>query len=455
MKTDENFYDIINSKFNDREIPFDEDNWQSMRKMIDDSRSEKRRNLWLVLSLCALLFTGATWGIYEWNSSATAKQYTMIANNNSIASSTETTAGITKQSTGQITPLKSDGGQNANEPGNVTTTSTNTTAQIKTKTGLATNNRLNKISKKNYLGKSSRKNDIMPVANPLISMADNANNKNNGASAMNEQTNQGLGKTSSLPLGKIEVPSNSIAIKSTGTFAKTKSQKPDSSVAAETLPKRFSDEPRIFNGKTNIFSLEAGGEYSFGWAVNTEGTITQGEGLNYMAGLGYEHYMGSKLFLKTGVQFSTFGNMHTATYNYQHNVGNIIYDSVITTKRLYFIKIPVQVEYFIGRNKKSSIGGGGSVWFLIGNRGYATTYQQGENTPPMNVVQYSQNASLNGYTNVDFSADAFYRYMINPKFSLYFTIYSEFTSMREKSFFGESVTDNTRGCQFTLSYNLN
>jgi hypothetical protein len=466
MKTEGNFYDIIGSKFNNQQIPFDEQDWNSMRKMIDDSRTDKRRTMWLLVALCLLLFSGATFGIYEWSNNGVAAQHNnaVVANiKNSNNSQVSTVAN--KQMVNSVSSNAPANNKTARESDNTPMAPNSGTSQQNQSNrnavaAIVTNENSNKINDKKYIVKSLNKKNALTNngSQPVASIAENANSGKNSVTGANEQNNLSSGKLSTDPAttGNATMPSNSISVKTTGSITNIKSvHNMDSAVAADALPQRFSDEPRIFQGKINIFSVEAGGEYSFGWAVNSDGTLAQGKGLNYNLGLGYEHYMGSKIFLKTGIQFSTFGNMHTGTYNYQHSVGNVIYDSVITTKRLYFLKVPIQVEYFIGRNKRSSVGCGGSVWFLVGNRGYATTYQQGENTPPMNMVQYSQNASFDGYTKIDFSADAFYRYIISHKFSMYLSFYTEFTNMRENSVFGGNITDNTRGFQYTLSYDLN
>src|SRR6185312_843590 len=359
MKTEENFYDIIGSKFNDQQAPFDEQNWQSMRKMIDDSRSEKRRTMWLLVAACLLLFSGATFGIYEWSNNTGAAQHNNAGNITKNAHSSSALTGANKQTANIVSTNATTTNKTINESSNTPISSNGgTSLQNQSNVNVAANSgeNSNKINEKKYIIKSHNKKNTLANSSsePVTSIAENANSGDNRVTGMNEQNNLSSTKgAASTVSGNVTMPSNSISVKTTGSLAKVNSHKADSMAAANTLPQRFSDEPRIFQGKANIFSVEVGGEYSGGWEI---GSVDQGKGFNVNGGVGYAHYLGSRLFLKTGLLFSTFNNMNPLTYNYQHNVGNVIYDSVITTKRLYFLKIPIQLEYFVGRNKRSSVG---------------------------------------------------------------------------------------------------
>jgi hypothetical protein len=493
MKNEKNFYDILNSKFANREVPFDAENWNAMRTMIDSSRAAKKRVLWLVASLSLLLCAGGAFALYKWNNEG-IKQNTTIAGvttvNNTPASNANNTNNITPATTNAIQTQTA----NANSP-NVANTSTTGKAVAK-----STETSSGKMSSSNK-GNSNKGNFNVAGSSQNSQAISNSQTTNNGVSAAVAATNNATPKrrvnhgkfyansgssqsmntnnsvtsssvdkntdnqnsisntgsnNSTTNFGSVANPSvpatasNSTA-KTIAVSTKITGDKADTAgtTKADPLAQRMSDEPYIFRGKKNIFSIEVGTEYSGGWQI---GSITQGQGFNPIIGVGYERYINHNWFIKTGLQFSTFGNMKTLTYNYQHSVGNEIYDSVITTKRLYFLRIPVQAEYFIGHN--SSLGLGGSVWFLLGNSGYATTYQQLDNNPPSNVMQYSQNAPLNGYSSVNASAYALYRYTFSRKFSMYGIYYFEVTNMKNESFFGNDIIERTHGFQIVASYSL-
>lgn len=147
--------------------------------------------------------------------------------------------------------------------------------------------------------------------------------------------------------------------------------------------------------------------------------------------------------------------MSSFTYNYQHAVNQtntIFYDSVITTRRLYYLTIPLQAEYYLGHN--FSIGAGGSVSYLLGSSGYATTYQQADNNPPTNVKQYSQNIQLSGYNKVNADIRVYGRWLINRHWSMIVMYYNGITDMKNNSFFGENLIERNKGFQFLAAYSF-
>jgi len=474
MKNETNFYDILNSKFNERELPYEEENWKAMRQMIEASRAAKRRAMWLVAaSIGTLLCVGGGIALYNLNNN-NGKTNT-VTNGSSVNSNMATTnaSNTATGSTNKTTAANTSPDASVNNKTVATTNNNTSPSGISTSAAGANNKPANNApivaanvntSLPKHKGSVKQNRHITSSASQSLASSNNIAAANgNPATKATENKHEDL--HTSKEVGSANTPavagstSKSVpaagSVKSTKTIAaatKTTGIRKTDSTAIDALPDRFSDEPRIFKGKTNIFTVDAGTEYSGGWQL---GSTVQGQGFNPIIGLGYAHYMGSRIFLKTGVQFSSFGHMSTYTYSYQHSLGNVIYDSVITTKRLYFVRIPIQAEYFFGRSKRISAGAGGAVWFLVGNSGYATTSEQLDNNPPFNVVQYSQNASLDGYSKVDVSSYVLLRYTLSHKFSIYGMIYMEMTGMKSQSFFGDNIVERTHGFQFTLSYNLN
>ena len=456
MKNEENFYDIIGSKFEDEEVPFDKEDWKSMKTMIDASRTTKRSTVFLMtligLLLCA---TGGILAFYKGNGVGTK----------STASSTITSANSKLKESIRIKQIPNSATVSASANPKIASNISHTNLLIAADI-VKKQTPHNEMSRNHTVTNTSQHqvsaNHISHIANSGGQIIASNNVGSSGIAGQNEVA-QGAGKNDLIATNRrvptyanittfqkpIPVSNTSLA---TTSSTKTTVKKTDSASTSDVLPQRFSDEPRIYGGKTNIFSVEVGTEYSGGWQI---GSAIQGKGFNPIIGVGYAHYLGAKLFLKTGLQFSTFGNMSTLTYNYQHTAGNVIYDSVITTKRLYFLRIPVQVEYAIGRNKNSSIGLGGSAWFLLGNSGFATSYQQIDNNPPVNVEQYSQNTPLSGYSKINASAYGFYKYTFTHNFSMYGILYFEMTSMKENSFFGGDIIERTHGFQIMAAYSFN
>lgn len=466
MTNEKNFYDILSSKFNGRETPYDEANWKSMRAMIDASRAAKRRVLWIAASVVGILLCAGGVGLYEWNSGS-SKSHTVspvVINNANNGNASQSVINSSKQvitSNTSVAPVanktvnaNTQSGEMNKEPADNSKQSITNNSPSLTMLNHYINNKAAKTHK--HIAKSG---SSMIASNDNSSSNNNEEQNNSVAQVANQgnaitnttntaSVNQGATAQKTVPVVKSAATS-----KATASVAnKTAVHKTDSAIAGDNLPPRFSKEPRIFNGKTNIFSIDAGAEYSGGWQI---GSVIQGQGFNPVVGVGYEHYLGSTWFLKAGLQFSTFGHMSPLTYNYQHSVGNVIYDSVITTQRLYFLRMPIQAEYFIGRKKQMILGAGGSVWFLLGNSGFATTDQQIDNNPPVNVVKYPGNAPMSGYSKIDVSAHALFGYALSHKFTIYGILYFELTNMKDNAVFGDNIIQRTRGLQLSASYNLN
>lgn len=457
MKKEEGFYDIISSKFEEDEVPFNAEDWKSMKMMLDASRSSRKNTVWLIVSICLLLCAaGGTFAVYKNNRGGNSKTSPAVSSAASTSAKSATHAKQNPNSISAMAPLTATDSKivsNNNHDNKVN-------VQVAVKRQSATNG----ISRKNMVTYTSPKQEHVNGASHAFKPGSQTialNTVNSSANGQSNELNQGsiptdvpaakgVTENSNVPSMVKPSPSSNVSVATT-VPVKTTVDKPDSTTTG-VLPQRFSEEPRIYGGKANIFSIEAGAEYSGGWQI---GSAIQGKGFNPIVGVGYARYLGGKVFLKTGIQFSTFGNMSSLAYNYQHSVGNVIYDSVITTKRLYFLRIPLQLEYAIGHNKKSSIGLGGAAWFLLGNSGSATTYQQIDNNPPVNIDRHPQNTPLSGYSKVNASAYALYKYSFTRNLSMSGILYFEMTSMEENSFFGGNIIERTHGFEVMASYSFN
>ncbi len=447
-----NFNDILRSKFSEKEHPFDERNWKAMRTMIDESRAKKKRTLFILGSLALLLCAIGTAGILEWKSTignANVVSNSVKSNTASPSAATNSaTAATTTRQTINSTPSISTNNLLSNSSNN-SVASANKTQATKAVSVAANSQPLKNAGNKKHKTKSG--NSAIGASDKEIADLNKtiADVENNTA----EKNVISVKESSEAPLTQAKLPVNSTPPVTPKVpappVAKVNTKAPDT---ASSLPQRFSDEPRIYNGKKQMISIDAGTYYSGGWSPSIN--ITQGSGFNYVVGVGYTRYLSKKWFLKTGIQFSDFGHMGSYTYNYQHSSvqnPNLINDSAITTKRLYYLSIPVQFEKFVGH--KSSLGLGGSVSFLLSSTASATTYQQLDNNPPANYQNYSQNIHLNGYNTLTASAYGLYRYTFNRHFSTYLMIYF-MTPVDNKSFFGENLYFYNTGAKLLVSYTL-
>jgi hypothetical protein len=457
MNNEKNFYDIVRSKFNEKEEPFDEANWKSMRKMIDDSRADKKRTMWIAASLLFLLLASGTFALIEWKTGG-GKQNSVTASvqNNGVNNSSSPSTGISKQnntsnatvenSNSKIASNNSQASNLNNQPIVTNQTPSNGNAAI---ASIAPTQHQKKIKGHRHRLQTSSNSDS---ANEIAAMNKTLNDIERDTKIENVISSTDNLQPTQQPLTKEQTktsnPATTTKTTTAATAAAIKAHIADS-IASEKLPLRFSGEPRIFNGEKQMISIEAGCSFSFGWK---NGNSTQGLGFNYLFGVGYMHYLTAKWFLKTGIQFSDLGNMSSYSYNYQTALSShVVNDSVITTKRLYYMSIPLQFEHFSAYDGRYSLGIGGTISYLLSSTGSASTYQIIDNNPPANIVNYSQNIQLNGYNKLTASIYGFYRYMFTRHWSAY-GVLSFMTPAENKSFFGQSQYLENTSVKVILSY---
>lgn len=460
MNNEKDFYDILRTKFNSAEQPFDEENWKTMRKMIDDSRSSRIRALWLLSSLGLLLFTAGVFVIYKLNSETGKPNLATVKPSTSQITVTTPQPILSKVNNSFISNTKTNSGLNENNiAGNSLKDNLPHSNQDLINTGKSSISSNTSISRRvtgnerNFELSATQNNPDLNGVNTHAALT-SSNPENIAVGNSNGESKKVVSDANSS--GISSVPNSSSTLKETTSTAKISIKKIDSSALLnENLPSRYSDEPFIMQGKTNIFSVEAGVSWTGGWDY---GLTTQGHGFNPIVGIGYMHYLKSKLFLKTGLQFSDFGNMNSVPYIVQRKEGNIVNDSVLTTKRLYYLTIPLQLEYYLGKNtiggNKNTIGAGGSISYLVGSSGSVTTYQVYDNNPPVNLTQYSHFSTLKGYATFSTSIYAFYKRTLSHKFALYGYIYYGLTDLKSNSFFGTNLFERDKGLKILVSYNL-
>ncbi len=467
MNNEKNFYDILRSKFNDKEHPFDEANWKSMRKMIDDSRADKKRTMWIAASLFFLLFAVGTFAIIEWKT-GNGKQNSLANQGVPANNSSESNAGNGKSAANASTSAENSNSKTTNNTisinsatnNNNQTASLNNSSTGTNQTPSNGNNTVASVTPTQHKKSGKAHKHIYPSGGQVVGGSFDTHLTANQLAALNGNKEYKIpqgssnGITDNLSTRKYEdtlqvKPNAPTPITKAPTAAATKAHIADS-IASEKLPLRFSDEPRIFNGEKQMISIDAGGSYSGGWNY---GGIVQGSGFNYLVGVGYTRYLKSKLFLKTGLQFNIFGHMNTFSYNYQTALSShIVNDSVVTTQRLYYLTIPLHVEWFYHGNWSVSLGG--TVSYLFGSTGSAISYQQIDNNPPVNIHNYSQNIQLNGYSKITSSVYCMFGYSFNRHFSLRGGMYFDVIPLENKSFFGENVSAVDKGFKAIFSYTL-
>ncbi len=213
-----------------------------------------------------------------------------------------------------------------------------------------------------------------------------------------------------------------------------------------------------------IVSIEAGAAYGLGWALpfasstNTNGTKA-GEGITPVAGFRLTHDLNSKFAISSGLRFYMLSNVNASLQNsnttYDFGLNSLI--TTITANSLYYLSLPVDLEYNFG-NQDNLISLGVSVLYLINSSGTLTTTSVDGVNPPT-----TENRTVYGYTDgfnsLDMQPEISYRRKIFGGFYVGFEGYFGLIPVENSAFFDplakSSSLDRNSGARFILSYNIN
>jgi hypothetical protein len=203
--------------------------------------------------------------------------------------------------------------------------------------------------------------------------------------------------------------------------------------------------------KKDFVSVEAGTNFIFGW---NSGGATEARGFNPIIGIGYTHHFGNTWSMHTAVYFNTIGYLTSSTYTDHHldyNFGFSTQDTSITTNWLYYITVPLQVQYAL--NAKSFIAIGGSVSYLITSSGTITTYTQTSFTTT-NKQTAAQMGYYNGFSTLNASVMALYGRKLTNKLSASLSAYFGLIDIKSNSVFSEQAFERETGIRLLLSYDI-
>lgn len=224
------------------------------------------------------------------------------------------------------------------------------------------------------------------------------------------------------------------------------SKKPDSTIVKTTQPEIPVKEPRA-----NMLFAEAGTAYALGW--NNNGT--EGQGFTPIAGFGFSHNFNSSWSAQTGFQGTSVGYLNSSTHTITHTNNGFGYyatDSIIATKQLYYLTIPLQLNYHL--NPKNSIGLGTTVSWLLSGSGKITTYDQSDDYGMTGKKEVSQTGYVKGFNPWNVAIILVYRRKLSNRFLASVIPYYGLTDIKNNSFFSTQKTERDMGVKVLISYNL-
>ncbi|HWY97802.1 MAG TPA: hypothetical protein VNY36_01845 [Bacteroidia bacterium] len=465
MSTGEKFDDILRTKLG-QEQPLDEGSWQNARNLIDTMRKRKRRRVIAIVCFAGLL---CSFGAYETIS---------LHNNKAGILITPVTVKQSIPGNKAIVPVSSST-NTATENKDVKELTGHASTQVQTNPvkespanngKVVNNNRTPKEISDSKIKTTLQKQPSLPA--PLVVNSKTVKNNKpqyKDDKAVTENNGNKQETNNSIQINNSNAPGFTI-ITTPGQYGQ-KSDKYGNSFelslldelylpladnkykVTDTISAVVQYRQPIFSKpvpKSNI-SVELGGGYSLGWKY---GDTAQGNGIYPVIGIGYTKVINDKWSIKTGLQFSTLGNMGSTQFVIKHVNYDFVYnakDTALTTQRLYYITLPLQVEYKLG--KKNAIGVGGTLSYLVNSYGKVSVYNVSGNTVTQ-VNSYAQNMDVKGFNPWNVSIFVLYKRNISDKLSIYLIPYFGLLDLKSNSFFSENTFERDSGVKLLLSYNI-
>jgi hypothetical protein len=230
----------------------------------------------------------------------------------------------------------------------------------------------------------------------------------------------------------------------------TAKKKTDSAVVTKNAAPQQLETP--LPPRKNIFSILAGTGYAMGWHY---GDTTEGRGLNPLVGIGYTRTINKKWSVQTGVQATSVGYLTASSHlikHYNNDFGYNSTDSVISTTRLYYLTIPLQLQFAI--NSKNQIGVGGTFSYLINGSGKINTYSQSDDKGITDRKEISQTGYVKGFNTMNAIVMLVYTRRFSNRFSGSLVPYYGLTDIKNNSFFSKQKFEREMGVKLILSFNI-
>lgn len=347
--------------------------------------------------------------------------------NNNVSESSANNPSNTNSSPKKSTPVKSSV-KSATPPvlGNNNSVAQNTTRPVSANTTPSEN------------GNTNREGDIK--------------NDNNSVSPVKDNVTV-VDSNSAIVEASVK-PTESVVVDSVPAVRKSRAD----SLAA-MLPKgdgvSYATNVKEKHNAKNIFYMEAGTTYLFGW--NGSGKNEAG-GFNLLAGINFQHYFTGSIAAQIGVQYSTISNLTNTT----HTISTVNYDlgmeqdvTSIRYQKLHYLVAPVKVTFNAG--DKNSIGVGANIGYLLNSdskKEKYKTYSSDPNATKSNFTSTKESGYVQGFNPLDIQVGVSYRRKIYKGLSANAEFFYGLTDTKNNDFFKSDYFDRNMGFKVSLCYDL-
>ena len=397
MSTNEEFDDLIRSKFGEQDFPFDEFNWDKAEELIDAKRKkEKRRRFFIIWFFGVLTGVGIILPVLYFSSSNEKSGQKKVSaqikyksnrtkenlfnkpSNISQEKDHQKTEKIspdkTELSAGEISVAQPNLSSNNSVPGNPSFRSDNTkTNDVSgkiinegTQRSKVENNNIKIVDIKEDYQKSSPESAGNLATLEAIETVENRNKLNVNDSIENSQNNQTTKDTSINSIEVINAGNSTARMEQDSSVINKEGVQPKDSLdvtSAKTENVSEQQKPKEINDQTITSRWHAGigGIYHFGWDLNGQ---RSGNGAAFSAGLSYEKFLNKKLSLQTGLFAQSSGNLNS--YSKQVVFSHPDFgknDSVVQLNYLqsYNLTIPLQFNFYLSSSSRIGVGITGSM----------------------------------------------------------------------------------------------
>jgi len=502
MNEEEKFDELLSSKLAERDFPFDELNWDDAeRLLIQQERRAKITKIALTFSagLAAGVIIMLPFIINSHSNVPNDIVSKSTGNQNTIAQNTISAPAIQS-------PVKQANANTANDIKETTplpvqsafvkkdtrtgirSVSSNTTSPIITKTpkqqksvfvaDVNTPRNTDKLqANSNTIASSEKKSEYVktinhqeanpteevsnassqPLTTPVVENATQSNTipktektiSTNSVAADKNNTDNTVVPTNTNPTNTI-APTVTASNKTAPDNGATPKPKADS--AAGALPPMLRSNPPIpvDNHSSNILSVFAGGNYSFGW--NDEGE-KQGNGITPWAGFNFTHYFGNTLSIALGFGFSELNHLDQTYTNslIQYDFGANATTTSISPQTVYYVDLPLKLQYTLGN--KNIFGLGINYLLLMTTYSTLSTYQQTyfSETPGTSTKQlgYTQ-----GFSNSDMQLTLSYTRMVAGRIGIGAEYYYDNNYLENNTVPGINQNAKNSGIRVFLTFQL-
>lgn len=425
MNEEEKFDELIRSRFSEKEFLFDEENWEKAEAIITSQRRSQKFIKWAGIFMIGL-FSGIgimlPFVLHE--NRDDSKNIAEVSN----VEKNETT--VSSVSKGEISNIHSDHiiskpseisihnerpeeiniKQNDSDRGQNILTNRNVQDDMKEK--LTENKQNTKVNDtenhttefaENSVQEKGSENPKTEISNePSLSLIQNPANDTLPLSL----------ETNGIPVGIKQPTSDSVIENKEAPVQTTASIKPKSDSATGATPNNALEmQPKPTIATANIFSIEAGTNYVFGWNHND---TTEARGFNPVLGLSAAHFFNTKWTVQSGIHYGSIRQLKESriSSDIKYDFGYSSADTVIIPKTLHYFVLPLRVIYSI--NNKNSIGIGGSVSYLFNTTSKVITYTD-NNSAITDKSEKNAFGYMQGFNQWDASLAVIYRRRITDK----------------------------------------